>query len=141
MRECTGKPVARNEERNKDTIPTPRLVKRPSTKNSSFPAKGSRPQNYVSDHIKTADLGASFRLILHTFDVFMLEVKIQNPSKCLFQFSSEALFWIKEVKMIDSVEDFKSSRSIQGCDDFPNFAMLDARIASALNKIIQNFPL
>ena len=31
----------------------------------------------------------------------------------------------------------KSSRSIEG-KDFPNFEMLDAKIASALNKIIQN---
>ena len=33
---------------------------------------------------------------------------------------------------------FKSSRSIQGNTHFLNFEMLDARIASALNKIIQN---
>ena len=33
---------------------------------------------------------------------------------------------------------FKSSRSIQGYSHFPNFEILDARIASAQNKIIQN---
>ena len=43
-----------------------------------------------------------------------------------------------EDKMADSVDDFKSSRSIQGCTRFPNFEMLDARIVSDLNKIIQN---
>ena len=42
------------------------------------------------------------------------------------------------MEMVDSVDDFKSSRSIQGYAHFPNFEMLDARIASALNKIIQN---
>ena len=52
-------------------------------------------------------------------------------------FLSEAMFGIKEVEMVDSVDEFKSSRSIEG-KDFPNFEMLDARIASALNKIIQN---
>ena len=36
-----------------------------------------------------------------------------------------------------SGDGFKSSRSIAG-KNFPNFEMLDARIASALNKIIQN---
>ena len=40
--------------------------------------------------------------------------------------------------MVDSVDDFKSSRSIQCYPHFPNFEMLDAGIASALNKIIQN---
>ena len=45
---------------------------------------------------------------------------------------------IKEVEMVDAVDDLKSLRSIQGYTDFPNFEMLDARIASALNKIIRN---
>ena len=39
--------------------------------------------------------------------------------------------------MADSVDELKSSRSIQG-EDFQNFEMLDARISCALNKIIQN---
>ena len=42
--------------------------------------------------------------------------------------------------MVDSVDDSKSSRSIQGYTYFPKFEMLVARIASALNKIIQKFP-
>ena len=43
------------------------------------------------------------------------------------------------METVDSVDDFKSSRSIQGFSHVPNFEMLEARIASALNKIIQNF--
>ena len=39
--------------------------------------------------------------------------------------------------MDDSLVELKSSRSVSG-KDFPNFEMLDAKIASALNKIIQN---
>ena len=53
-------------------------------------------------------------------------------------FPSEAMLWIKEVEMVDSLEELKSSRSIQGYAHFPNFEMLVAKIASALNKIIQN---
>ena len=67
----------------------------------------------------------------------MLEDKIQNPSKCLFRFSSEAMLWIKDVDMVDSVDVFVSSRSNEGKQS-PNFELLDARLASALNKIIQN---
>ena len=52
-------------------------------------------------------------------------------------FASDAMLWIKEVEMVDSLEELKSSRSVHG-KDFPNFEMLDAKIASALNKIIQN---
>ena len=43
------------------------------------------------------------------------------------------------MEMVGSLEELKSSRSVPG-KNFPNFAMLDARIASALNKIIQNSP-
>ena len=43
------------------------------------------------------------------------------------------MLWI----MVDSLEELKSSRSVSG-KNFPNFEMLDARIASALNKIIKN---
>ena len=39
--------------------------------------------------------------------------------------------------MVDSADELKSSRSVAG-KNFPNFEMLDAKIASALNKIIQN---
>ena len=52
-------------------------------------------------------------------------------------FQSDALLWIKEVGMVDSLKDLKSSRSASG-KNFPIFEMLDAKIASALNKIIQN---
>ena len=47
------------------------------------------------------------------------------------------MLWIKEVEMVDSVDDLKSSCSIRGTQT-PDFELLDARIASALNKIIHN---
>ena len=53
------------------------------------------------------------------------------------QFPTEAMQWIKEVELVDSVEELRSSSSIRGIS-MPNFEVLDARIASALNKIIYN---
>ena len=44
---------------------------------------------------------------------------------------------IKEVELVDSVDDLRSSSSTRGIS-VPNFEVLDARIASALNKIIHN---
>ena len=41
------------------------------------------------------------------------------------------------MEKVDTIDDLKSSRSVQG-DHFPNFEMLDAKIASALNKITEN---
>ena len=45
--------------------------------------------------------------------------------------------WIKEVEMVDSVDDLMFSSSRRGIS-MPNFEVLDARIASALNRIIHN---
>ena len=53
------------------------------------------------------------------------------------QFPTEAMLWIKEVEMVDSVDDLKSSCSVRGIQ-MPNFEVLDAKIVSALNEIIQN---
>ena len=47
------------------------------------------------------------------------------------------MLWIKEVELVDSVDDLKSWRSVRGIR-MPDFEVLDTRIASALNKIIQN---
>ena len=41
------------------------------------------------------------------------------------------------MEMVDYVDDLKSSSSLRGIR-MPNFEVLDARIASALNKVIQN---
>ena len=53
------------------------------------------------------------------------------------QFPTEAMQWIKEVELVDSVDDLKSSCSVRGIQ-MPNFEVLDAKIASALNRIIHN---
>ena len=47
------------------------------------------------------------------------------------------MLWIKEVELVDSVDALKSSCSVRVIQ-MPNFEVLDARIASALNKIIHN---
>ena len=75
-------------------------------------------------------------LSLSTFSCWKIRFKTQ-VSSCS-SFPSKAMLWIKEVKLVDSVDALKSLRSIQGYTNFPNFEMLDARIASALNKIIPN---
>ena len=45
--------------------------------------------------------------------------------------------WIKEVELVDSVDELRSSSSTRGIS-MPNFEVLDAGIASVLNKIIHN---
>ena len=47
------------------------------------------------------------------------------------------MHWIKEVEMVDSVDDLMSSSSTRGIQ-VPNFEVFDARIASTLNRIVHN---
>ena len=65
------------------------------------------------------------------------KIRFKNQVTTCSDFPSDAILWIKEVEMVDSLEELKSSRSVCG-KNFPNFEMLDAKIASAPNKIIQN---
>ena len=65
------------------------------------------------------------------------KIRFKNQATTCTDFPSENMVRINEAEVVDSVNDFKSSRSVAG-KTFPNFEMLDAKIASALNKIIQN---
>ena len=89
--------------------------------------------------IKTADLGTSIWQIPHTFDVFMSEDKIQNPSKCLFQLSLGGN--VMDHRSGDGRFGGRLKITALNSGFFlisTNFEMLDARIASSLNKIIEN---
>ena len=44
------------------------------------------------------------------------------------------MLWIKEVELVDSVDDLLSSCSVRGIRT-PDFEVLDGKIASALNRI------
>ena len=46
------------------------------------------------------------------------------------------MHWIKEVEMAKSNDELKTSRSIVGRTDFPDFDMLHAMIASALKRLL-----
>ena len=50
-------------------------------------------------------------------------------------FPQFTMSWVNEVEMGGSTDDLMASQSIRG-KTFPDFEMLDARIASALRKII-----
>ena len=136
VRDSTGRPVSKSEEQIRGTMPLPSFARTPSTMNSFFPAEG--PQNYMADQerLEISEPHVDKFPTSSTFSCWKIRFKTQ-VSSCS-DFPSEAMLWIKDVEMVDSFEESKSSRSIQGYTNFPNFEMLDARIASALNKIIPN---
>ena len=107
----------------------------PSAKDSVIFSGGDSSKNVGADHqrLQISDLHFDKFPTPATFVCWKIRFKTEVCT--CSQFPTEAMQWIKEVEMVDSVDDLKSSvRSIS----MPNFEVLDARIASALNKIIHN---
>ena len=109
----------------------------PSAKDSVILSGGDYSKNYVADQqrLQISDLHFDKFPTPATFACWKIRFKTEVCT--CSQFPTEAMQLIKEVEMVDSVDDIKSSSSIQGIS-MPNFEVLDARIASALNKIIHN---
>ena len=104
----------------------------------STPVREDSSKNYGADEKRLQISDFSFRQISFTSNVCLLEDMIQDRGIYLFTISygSYALDQ-RSGDMVDSVDDFKSSSSVRGIQ-MPNFEVLDARIASALNRIIHN---
>ena len=109
----------------------------PSAKNSVLFSGGDSSKNYGADQqrLQISDLHFDKFPTPATFACWKIRFKTEVCA--CSQFPTEAMQWIKEVEMVDSVDDLRSSSSIRGIS-MPNFEVLDTRIASALNKIIQN---
>ena len=109
----------------------------PSAKNSFDPNEGRYSKNYGADQqrLQISDLHFDKFPTPATFACWKMRFK--TVVRTCSQFPTEAMQWIKEVELVDSVDDLRSSSSIRGIS-MPNFEVLDARIASALNRIIHN---
>ena len=107
----------------------------PSAKDSVILSGGDSSKNYGADQqrLQISDLHFDKFPTPATFACW--KIRFKTGVFTCSQFPTEAMQWIKEVEMVDSVDDLKSSSSIRGIS-MPNFEVLDARIASALNKII-----
>ena len=127
----TGTSFARDDEQNKGTIPMPVFARRPSTVSSLIPV--DIPQNPQRQQI--SELQFDKFPTPHSF--LCWKIKFKSRKTTCSDFPSDNMLWINEVETVDSLEEVKSSRSIAG-QNFPNIEILDARIASAFNKIIQN---
>ena len=119
-----------------DTTLYPRCQSGPSARNSFDPSEGRFSKNYGADRrLQISELHFDRFPTPTTFACWKIRFKTEVCT--CSQFRTEAMPWIEEVEMVESVDDRKSSRSIRGTHG-PDFELLDARIASALNKIIQN---
>ena len=131
-------PHVTGERQTPDTTLDPRCQPGPAARNSFDPSEGKFTKDCRADQQQRLQISG-----LH-FDKFPTPAtfacwKIRFKTEvCTFsQFAAEAMQWIKEVELVDSVDELRSSSSTRGIS-MPNFEVLDARIASALNKIIHN---
>ena len=121
---------------NQTPVQDQRCQSRPS-KNSIIPSEGDPSKNFGADQqrLQISDLHFDKFPTPATFACW--EIRFKTEVCTCSQFPTEAMLWIKEVEMVDSVDDLKSSCSVRGIR-MPDFDVLDAKIASALNRIIQN---
>ena len=108
----------------------------PSARNSVIPGEGGLSNNYGADQqLQISDPHFDKFSTSATFACWKIRFKIEVCT--CSQFPTEAVLWIKEVEMVDSMDDLKYVCSVRGIR-MPNFEVLDAKIASALNKIAWN---
>ena len=122
---------------NQTPIQDQRCQSGPSARNSVIPGEGDSLMNYGADQqrLQISDLHFDKFPSPATFACWKIRFKTEV---CICsQFPTEAKHWIKEVEMVDSVDDLMSSSSVRGIQ-MPNLEVLDARIASALNRIIHD---
>ena len=100
----------------------------PSAKNSIILSGGYSSKNYGADQQRLQIPDLHFDKFTTTATFACWKIRFKTEVCTCSQFPTEAMLWIKEVEMVDSVDDLKSSLSVRGIR-MPNFEVLDARIA------------
>ena len=108
-----------------------------SAKKSVIPGEGDYSKNYGADQQRLQISDLHFDKFPTPAAFACWKIRFKTEVCTCSQFPTEAMQWIKEVEMVDSVDDLRSSSSTRGIS-MPNFEVLDAKIASALNRIIPN---
>ena len=111
------------------------FVTRPLT--TSSPILMELPKNYMVGQRRQQISELQFDKFLDLQSFLVWKIRFKNQVIICSDVPADAMLWIKEVEIVDSLEELKSSRSVYG-KKFPNFEMLDAKISSSLNEIIQN---
>ena len=109
----------------------------PSARNSFVPSEGDSSKNYGADQQRLQISDPHFDKFSTSATLACWKIRFKTEVCTCSQFPSEAMLWIKEVELVDSLDDLKSSCSVRGIR-MPDFEVLDAKIASALNRIIHN---
>ena len=128
-------PAVKND--NQTPVEDQRCQSGQSAKNSFIPCEGDSSKNYGADQQRQQISDLHFDKFPTPATFACRKIRFKTEVCTCSQFPAEALLWITEVELVDSVNDLKSSCSVRGIQ-MPNFEVLDARIASALSRIIHN---
>ena len=102
--------------------------------NSVIPSEGDFSKTFGADQQRLQISDLHFDKFPTPTTIACWKIRFKTEVCSCSQFPTEAMLWIKEVELVDSVDDLKSSCSVKGIH-MPNYSM---RIASALNRIIHN---
>ena len=127
-------PHATSERQNPDIALDPRCQS--GARNSFDLEEGRSSKDYGADQQRLQISELHFDKFPTPTTLACWKIRFKTAVCTCSQFPTEAMQWIKEVELVDSVDGLKFSRS-RGIL-VPNFELLDAKIASALNRIIQN---
>ena len=106
---ASGTLFATDDEHNRDTSPMPTYAGRTSTMGSFIPV--DFPQNsMVGQQISEVQ----FDKFPNPRSFLVWKIRFKNQVTTCYDFLSDAMLWIKEVEMVDSLAELKSSRPVHG---------------------------
>ena len=114
-----------------------RCQSRQSAKDSVIPSGRDFSKKFGTDQQRLQNSDLHFDKFPTPATFACWKIRFNTEVCTCSQFLTEAMHWIKEVELVDSVDELRSSSSTRGIQ-MPNFEVLDARTASALNRIIHN---
>ena len=122
QRNCEAVPEARktkaidtSEDRlNQGTIPSPTFATKPFTTSSTI--RVELPQNYMVEQRTQQISELQFDKFSSPQSFLVWKIRFKTQVTTCPDFPSDAMLWIKEVEMVDSLDELKSSRSVDGTD-------------------------
>ena len=116
-------PHVTSERQTPDTALDPRCQSGPSARNSFDPCEGRFSKNYGADQQRLQISDAHFDKFATSATFACWRIRFKTEVCTCSQFPTEAMLWIKDVEMVESVDDLKSSCSVRGIQ-MPNFEVL-----------------
>ena len=86
----------------------------PSARNSVIPSEGDSSKNYGADQQRLQISDLHFDKFPTPATLACWKMRFKTEVCTCSQFPTEAMLWIKEVELVDSMDDLKSSCSVKG---------------------------